>query len=97
MILFRGAAIPARQQVVSVSVLWKNLESIGYQEDNNIVYCTDQISSSISFTAIRVRVRAIRAIKAIRVRLGLLGLTLTLIALIALIALIVLTLIAVKK
>ena len=47
----------------------KILESIGYQQDNNIVYCTDQISSSISSRLLGLGL------------LGLLGLGLTLIAL----------------
>ena len=38
-------------------------------EDNNIIYCTDQISSSISFRAIRaIRVRV--RVRAIRVRVN---------------------------
>ena len=38
----------------------KITENFTNNEDNNIIYCTDQISLSISFTAIRARVRAIR-------------------------------------
>ena len=35
----------------------KITENFTNNEDNNIIYCTDQISLSISFTAIRARVR----------------------------------------
>ena len=42
------------------------MENFTNNEDNNIIYCTGQISSSISFTAIRVRGR----VRAIRVRVN---------------------------